>query len=162
MVTIPLTDEQFHHHMNALLEHATLYRISLDELMAYNPGEENRCKLVRGEGGDHVIMVMFPEYVDNVLSKSLLRHVEDIRQFHHTEDTALMMQKKRQGYVLITEPNIIKRMEVMQPCKIRSFKEDMFPDGEVKPCREVNKLPKKWWENKIQTEEKSLTFHHTV
>lgn len=131
------------HRIDELCKNATLYRITLDELKAYDSflyrdhksKNRERIDVARENGQDHFLMVMMCEGLPEEDGNYLIRLTDVIRgrDEPNIHDRRTGLQKK--GYMLITEPDVIAKIEKDFPEKIRSFKEDLFPDGPVKMRR---------------------------
>ena len=120
----------------SLLSHdATIYRITTDELMAYDPTIKNKRRVftLRQNHKDELLMVMFPEGASAEQILSITHAVDQVRHKVRAISSLKVEGLRDRPYLLIKEPEVIARIKELASDKIRSFKDDLFPDSDIKP-----------------------------
>lgn len=116
-----------------ILSRSTIYTIHCSELRAYDPtdGNKRRISQMRRRGQEECLMIMLPEGSGDRNRFAISVLVDTMRGKDRRVYGGKIKGLAAHPYLLITEPDVIELIKAIGQEKIRSFKEDLFPNAEI-------------------------------
>ncbi len=136
--------------IDKLFPQVTVYRLTPDELVAYQPNRANEKFLqeAKSRGQENCLMLMLPEHLPFAETRKIVELADSLRdqkRWHNGERIQMIMER---GYIAIREPELIANIEEIAPDVIRSFKEEVFPNRPVRRFQKFSDILRDWKKDK--------------